>query len=211
MAQPPDDEPLQGQLGEDKRADGDRQIDPEDPAPCQMIDEEAAENRTDDARDGEGAGDVGLVAAALAGRDDVGDRRMRHRQQPAAAQPLEGAKADELRHRGGEAAQHRGQQEDHDGDLQHDLAAVEVGQLAVDRRCRRRGQEIGRNDPGEMLDAVEIGRNARQRRRDDGLVERGEEHAEHQADQDDDRLAMVETARGRLGVRQSRQCSRPRR
>ena len=52
------------------------------------IDEEPAEHRAAKVDDGEDGGDIGLVAAALARRDDVGDGRMRHRDEPAAAEPL---------------------------------------------------------------------------------------------------------------------------
>ena len=51
-------------------------------------------------------------------------------------------------------AQHRGDHEQHDRRQQQRAPAVDVGQLAVDRRRRRRGQQIGRDDPGQMAEAV---------------------------------------------------------
>jgi hypothetical protein len=54
--------------------------------------------------DSECAREVALVAAALARRHDVGDDRLRHRAQPAAAEALDEASGDELRHRLGERA-----------------------------------------------------------------------------------------------------------
>jgi len=102
-----------------------------------------------------------------------------------------------------------GHQEDGDRDLQHDLAAIEIGQLAVDRRRRGRGQKIGGDDPGQMGDALKIGGDARQRGGDDGLVEGGEEHPEHQPGDDYDRLTMAEAGRRSAGQVRIRQCGAP--
>ena len=49
-----------------------------------------------DARDAEDGAEEPRVAAALARRDDVADRRLRADHQPAAAEPLDRAEDDEL-------------------------------------------------------------------------------------------------------------------
>src|SRR5436189_45198 len=83
-----------GRLGE--AADG--EVDVEDPAPGEVVDEEAADQRPDHGRDPEDAAEVALVAAALARRDDVADDRDRRHHQASAAEPLEAAERDQLRH-----------------------------------------------------------------------------------------------------------------
>ena len=70
-----------------------------------------------------------------------------------------------------------------------------------------RSRAVGRDDPGQVVDALEIGGDARQCRGDDRLVERGEEHAEHQTGNDGQRFAARETARGGLEFRHGRQLS----
>ena len=45
-------------------------------------------------------------------------------------------------------------------------------------------QEIGGDDPGEVGDVVELPADGWERGGDDGLVKRGQEHRQHQADQD---------------------------
>jgi len=70
-----------------------------------------------------------------------------------------------------------------DADQQHAPAAVDVGELAVERRDNGRGEQVGGHHPGEVLD-VRIGApDGRERRRDDRLIERGQEHRQHQADE----------------------------
>ena len=80
----------------DEREHADRQVDVEDPAPGQVVDEEAAEQRADHRRDAEDGAEEALVAAALARRDDVADHGDRDHDQPAAAEPLERAEGDQL-------------------------------------------------------------------------------------------------------------------
>ena len=73
------------------RSDG--QVDVEDPAPREVVDEEAAEQRPGDRRDAEHRADQAHVAAALPRRDDVGDDRLRADHEPAGADALDRAEA----------------------------------------------------------------------------------------------------------------------
>ncbi len=57
------------------------------------------------------------------------------------------------------------------GDLQNELAPVEVAQFAVKRRDNGGGQHIGRDDPGQMRNTANLRDNGGQRGRDDGLVQ----------------------------------------
>ena len=83
---------------DDERDGADRDIDVEDPAPGELLDEDAAEQRSDDARDAEDGAEEPLVAAALAGRDDVADDRLGADHQPAAAETLDRPEGDQLDH-----------------------------------------------------------------------------------------------------------------
>ena len=91
-------------VGNEDGGQADRQVDPEHPAPSQMLGEEAAEHRSADARGREHGAEIALVAPAIARSDDVGDGRMRHGDEAAAAETLEGAKNDQLGHGGRERA-----------------------------------------------------------------------------------------------------------
>ena len=77
----------------------------------------------------------------------------------------------------------------------HRAPAVDVGELAVERRRRGRGEQIGGHHPGQVLDVVEGAAHGRQGGRDDGLIERAQKHRQHQADDDGAGFGMA-TARG---------------
>ena len=167
-----------------QRDDPHRQVDVEDPAPAEVVDEEPAEQRADDRREPEHGAEVALVLAALARRDDVADDGQRDHDQPAGAEPLHGAKADQLPHALREAAERRADEEDHDRGLEDDLAPVEIAELAVERPGNRRGQQVRRDDPGQMVEPAELADDGRQRRRDDRLVERGQQQDEQERAED---------------------------
>ena len=87
---------------DDGERDGaDREVDVEDPVPGELLDEDAAEQRADDARDAEHRTEQPLVAAALARRDDVADDRLGADHQPAAAEALDRPERDQLGQRAG--------------------------------------------------------------------------------------------------------------
>src|SRR5581483_5116046 len=168
---------------ERERADG--EVDVEDPAPREVVDEEPAEQRPDHGRDAEHRAEQALVAAALPRRDDVADDGDRRRQQAARAEALQRAERDQLRHVLRDPAERGADQEDDDRDLQRSLAAVEVAELAVERPCDRGREQVRRHDPRQMLDAAEVADDRRQRGRDDRLVERREQDDEDQRAEDD--------------------------
>ncbi len=169
----------------DHDGDGpDRHVHVEDPAPGERVDEEAAEKRPGDRRDAEDGADQPHVAAALARRDDVADDRLRADHQAAGADSLERAERDQLIHRLAEPRQHRPGEEDQDRDEEHGLAPVHVAELAVERRRDGRREQIRGDDPREVVEAAEVADDRRQRGRDDRLVERGQEHAEHERRED---------------------------
>src|SRR5690606_36034393 len=82
--------------------------------------------------------------------------------------------------------------EDGDGGLEHHLPAVEVGELAVQGRARGRGEQVRRHHPGQMGDPAEFADDRRQGRGHDGLIERRQEHAQHQGHEDQEDVAARE-------------------
>jgi hypothetical protein len=166
-----------------------------------VVDEEAAEQRPDHGRDAEHGAEEALVLAPLAGRDDVADGGDRRDDQPPAAEALDRAERDQLAHVLREAAKSRADEEDHDRHLEHDPPSVEVSELPVDRADDRRGEQVRGDDPREVLDPAEVADDRRQRRRDDRLVERGQEEDEHQRPEDetDARRVLARRRCGRVG------------
>ena len=174
---------------DEHRDHADRHVHVEDPAPREGLDEEAAEQRAGDAGDREHGADQAHVAAAVARRDDLGDDRLRADHQPARAEALQRAEGDQLAHRLAQARQQRAGQEDQDRGQEDGLAPVHVAELAVQRRRGRRRQQVGRHDPAQVVQPAEVADDRRQRGRDDRLVERGQEHAQHQRAEDRDQRA----------------------
>ena len=138
-----------------------------------MLHEKAAKQWTGDRGDSENRPEVALVAAALAGRDDIADDGERQRHEATGAEPLNCPGTDELPHLRRQAGQSRADEEHDDGEAEHRLAAVEVGDLAVQRGGRRRRQQVGGHNPGQVLEPAQITNDRRQRRGHDGLVECG--------------------------------------
>ena len=198
---------VQGAVDDDQRDEPDRDVDVEDPAPpgdaedALLTGEEAADDRTEHARRGEDGHEVALVTGPFARRDQVADDRQRQREQAAGTEPLKGAERGQHVHALRQATQRRADDEDRDRDHEQRLAPVDVGQLAVQRRRdRRRDQERG-GDPGLGRQAVEVVADRADRGGHDHLVERGEEHAEHQAGEDREDLLVGQgtVSRGRGG------------
>src|SRR6266540_310593 len=118
-----------------------------------MVGEEAAEEGSGDACEHEDHLDVALVTAALARRDDVRDDRHRERHQAAGAQPLKRAEGDQLAERLRGARERRTGEEYSDRAEEEGLTAVEVADPAPERGRDGRGQEIGGDDPRELVEA----------------------------------------------------------
>ena len=160
--------------------------------------EQAAEHRAEHAGRAEHGQEVALVAGPLPRRHDVADDRQRHREQAAGADALDRAERGQLVHRPGQAAERGADDEDRDGEQEERLAAVDVGQLAVQRGGDRRGDEERGGGPGLQREAVEVVGDGPDRGGDHGLVQGGEEHPHHQADEDHHDLPVGEAAVGLL-------------
>ena len=79
-----------------------------------------------------------------------------------------------------QAGQRGADQEDHDRGLEEHLPAVHVAELAPQRRGHRGGQQVRGDHPGQVRQPVQVTGDGRQRGRDDGLVEGGQQHAQQQ-------------------------------
>jgi hypothetical protein len=174
-----------------------RHVEPEDPRPRQVVRDQPAQHRPRDAGEDPRRAHVGLVLAALARRDDVRDRGLRQRKNPAAAQSLQRAAGDQRRHVGRERAQHRADAEQRQRGQHHAAPPVDVGELAVERRHRGRGQQERGDDEREVFEVAEVAADGRERRRDDGLVHRREERRQHQAEEDGADFRLRQPARDR--------------
>ena len=119
------------------------------------------------------------------------------RHDAAAADALQAAAEDQHQHARRSRARSRAGHEHAERDQHHAAAAVDVAELAVERRHHGRGQQIGDHDPGQVLEIVERPADGRQRRRHDGLIERAEKHRQRQAADDGDHFAPAELVLGR--------------
>src|SRR5207249_2821546 len=133
-----------------------RDVDVEDPPPGDRSHDDPAEERPRDARDAEHGAEEALVAAALARRYDVADDRLHQHDQAAGAEALNRAEGDQLRHTVRLATERRADEEEDDRALEHALAAVEVAELAVDRRHRGLREEECARHPREPIEAAEV-------------------------------------------------------
>jgi hypothetical protein len=111
--------------------------------------------------------------------------------QAAGAEALEAAEQHELGHRLRGARQRGARQEDHDRDLEELLAPVHVAELSVERRRGRGGQQVARDHPGEVVHAAQVADDRGQSGGHDRLVERGQQHAEHQRAEDRKQRASI--------------------
>ena len=149
-----------------------------------MFGEEAAENRAERRRDHERRRHVALIFAAIAGWNDVGDNDLADRTQAATAEALQCARGDQQRHRVRQSAEYRRQHEDGDRDEHDTPAPVMVTQAAIDRRRGCRSHEIGRDDPCQQFPSLQVVGDCRQTRRDNRLVQIGQEQRQHETEHD---------------------------
>ena len=166
--------------GEHPGGDGaERQVDEEDPAPREVLREDAAEGGPDHGGGAPDAGDVPLHARTLFDGVEIADHRDAHGLYGSGTDALQRAEDDERRHAPGEAAQHRAQKEHGDPEEHHRLAPENVGELAVEGDGHRLGEQVDREKPGELGEPAQVADDGRHRRRDDRAVECHQAGAEH--------------------------------
>lgn len=142
--------------------------------------------------------------------EKVPDQDRHENQRPAAAKPLHHPAPDQhvprVRERAHQAARHEHRRRRHDGRL----PPANVRQLRPDRRAHCRREREARPDPGVLLARdVQALRDCRQRRADDGDVERGQEERQAEAEHDEAALPLAHCRGdevGRLRALEGRAC-----
>ena len=96
-----------------------------------------------------------------------------------------------------QTAQHGADQENADGDVEEPLAAIDVAEFPVERRCRGGSDHEGGDHPGKVHEPAEIAHDSRQGGADDILVEGGEGERQHETGEDEIKLAAGNVGGGR--------------
>ncbi|MNH17701.1 hypothetical protein D3C79_773850 [compost metagenome] len=133
------------------------QVDPEDPAPAQLLGEIAPEQGPGDAGDRIDRRDVALILAHLPRRYAVGDHGEGQGNESPAPQPLQHPGPQQGRQILGEGTGHGSRQKEADADVEHPHPTKEIAQLAVNRQRGGGGQKVGGNHPGEGGPGVQFG------------------------------------------------------
>ena len=134
---------LSARFAQPHRGQPQRHVDPEHEGPGQVVGHPAAHHRPGDGGHAPHPRHVALVAAALPRRNHVGDRRLRHRHQPGAPQPLEAAEDDQLDQGLRQRAHHGGGDEQRQGGQQQG-AAARMCRTACRRSASPRSRSAGR-------------------------------------------------------------------
>ena len=153
-------------------------IDPEDPVPAGVLHHPAAQGRPQQRPDLARYGDEAHGANELATRIGAQHGQPPHGQHHGAAHALHHACRDQKRQAGRERAQHRAQHKQADRPAVDTSRAKAVGHPARGRNQHGRGQRIGHDDGLHLHRALaQLGRHGRQRRVENGRVQRLHEKA----------------------------------
>ena len=175
--------------------DAERDLPDKDHPPIQMIANPAAERRSAAAGGRECDREIGIVFGALLGRRHVAEHHLGARNHAAAAHALHHPAADQHQHAGRRCRDERAGHIDHQRDQQRGAPAVDIGEFAVERRERGRGDQVRRDHPGQFVDVAEYAADGRQRAGQDRLIDRAEEHRQHHAHDDDALFAVRQRLR----------------
>ena len=156
--------------------DRERHAHEEDPAPVEVDRQPAADQRPRDARQAPDRAEESLDAGSLFQGEHVSQQGQDDRGHGPGTQALNGPHGDQLAHALRGSGEHRAHAEQDQAEQQDPLAAEEVGELAVNRRADGRCQQVGRDDPGIDLEALELGDDRGHGRRDDQLLHRRHHH-----------------------------------
>jgi len=164
------------------RRDARRDVDEEDPAPGEVLDDDAAEQRPDQPGHAPDGPEHALHARALFQVVDVADDGERGGLHRAGAEALQRPEGDQRADSLGEPAGHRADEKQRDPAQQHRLAAVQVGELAVERDGDRGGQQVRGEDPRVVVDSAQVSDHGRHGRGDHGHFHRRHREAEQERD-----------------------------
>ena len=113
------------------------------------------------------------------------------------SETLHRAERDQLSHALRQTAQQRADQEHHHRGLEDQPPAVDVAELAEQRRGDGGGDDVRGADPGEALEGVELAGDGGQRGGDDRRVQGREEDGDDQRAQHGNELSLAEPRNGR--------------
>ncbi len=184
---------------EDEEQDEHRNVDEEDHAPPEVVQQNTADDRAHRASAGERRGPNADRATALAGvREHVGDERQARRQQGRAADAHQGARRDQDAGRGSEGRDDRGDAEEAGAGEQDATTPHAVADVA------HRDEQSGDEEPIDVENPQLLGRGRRERvgdRRNGEVqhrdVHRDQEHREGEHGQSQPRSSVGGT-RGRV-------------
>ena len=160
------DEPVGAERGGQRE-----EADPEQPLQVEVVDDHARERQPDAAADAEDRADDAQPAGDLVARERVAHDPERERED-AAGDALQNPPGDQDLDRARQRVDHGAHREQDEHHGQHPALAVEVAELADDRRRDRRRDEEAGQDPGDrVLRRVVLLRERRERRDDQGLGE----------------------------------------
>ncbi len=182
-------------FGHDQSGTAERDVDPENERPVQVVGQQTANHRAENAGAHEHDRGAALHHRAFARREQIGNDGLRDRQQTAAADALQSARDNQHPERRRQRAGDRAEDENADGEQQNGTPPVDVGELAEQRRGGGQREKISSDHPGQIIDIAEALADGGQCRRDDRLFERGEEHRQHDAGDDGADRGVIERRR----------------
>ena len=154
--------------------------------PAEGVGEPAAERWANEARKSEDRAEETLVATTLFWRVEVTNGCQGNREERTGAEPLDAAEDDQLLDVLRETSEHRADEKEAHAGKEERLAAVHVGELAVDRHRDGAGKQVDRDHPGVEVCTTQISDDLRKGGANDCLVERAQEERHH--DRKDDPL-----------------------
>ncbi len=153
-----------------------RHVDPEHPPPARPLGEPSTQQRSGNGGESKNAAHHSHVLSAFPGRYNIGDDGLGEDHQPATAEALQRTAPNEPLHVGGQPAHNRTGHEDANRNEKEALAAHQVAELAVNRHHDRGCEDIGGNHPEHLVHTIELTHDGWQRRAENHLVERCQEH-----------------------------------
>ena len=164
---------------DDDARDPDRDVDEEDPAPVDLLGEDAADQRADRKRHRGHADPDADRCSALPRWEGGDDDRKRRRVHQRRSNALHDAGADQVARAGREAARERGGREDRQADDEDQAPAEQVSELAAREHEHGERERVTADHPLELgLRDVEVALDRGQRHEDDRVVEHDHEQPE---------------------------------
>ena len=174
---------------QDERGGADRHVDPEDPSPRDVGDDEAAEHDPEDGPEAPADRVVAVGPAAPLGRVQVGDHRAAVGGDERPADALEDPKADDGRLVPGQRACERAQDEDEEAHLVHAHPAEHVPEPPDLGGEQGDDEQVADDDPDDRGERyVQPSFDLRKGEDDDRRVDGGDEHPGHDHDHGEARV-----------------------